>query len=105
MSSYVIHSLSHETSLAQAGGKGKSLSELARAGFPVPPGYVITTDAYRLFVDANQLQSRILSLAGSKSLEDPTDPAALESTSAEICSLFEAGTMPSELTAEITLAY
>ena len=30
-------------SLAQAGGKGVNLGELIKAGFDVPPGFVITT--------------------------------------------------------------
>ena len=33
--------------LAIAGGKGANLGELLRAGFAVPPGFVLTTDAYR----------------------------------------------------------
>ncbi|MEN3299422.1 MAG: pyruvate, water dikinase, partial [Pseudonocardia sp.] len=35
-----------------AGGKGANLGELTRAGFPVPPGFVLTTDAYRAVVEA-----------------------------------------------------
>jgi pyruvate,water dikinase len=34
-----------------AGGKGSNLIALTAAGFPVPPGFVVTTDAYLLFVD------------------------------------------------------
>ncbi len=30
------------------GGKGHNLGECARAGFPVPPGFVVPTDSYRL---------------------------------------------------------
>ncbi len=33
--------------LLQVGGKGLSLARTAAAGLPVPPGFVITTDAYR----------------------------------------------------------
>src|SRR3954466_4163876 len=36
--------------LAVAGGKGANLGELVRAGFPVPDGAVITTDAYAAVV-------------------------------------------------------
>ena len=36
--------------LALAGGKGANLGELVRAGLPVPPGFVLTTDAYRAYV-------------------------------------------------------
>ncbi|RIK90858.1 MAG: phosphoenolpyruvate synthase [Burkholderiales bacterium] len=34
------------------GGKGASLGELLRAGIAVPPGCVVTTDAFRHFLDA-----------------------------------------------------
>jgi len=34
--------------LASVGGKGANLGELVRAGFPVPDGFVLTTDAYAL---------------------------------------------------------
>ncbi|SEL70410.1 PEP/pyruvate-binding domain-containing protein [Nonomuraea pusilla] len=34
--------------LPLAGGKGANLGELVRNGFPVPDGFVITTEAYRL---------------------------------------------------------
>ncbi|MGW0480900.1 PEP/pyruvate-binding domain-containing protein [Nonomuraea sp. NPDC003214] len=34
--------------LASAGGKGANLGELTAGGFPVPDGFVITTDAYAL---------------------------------------------------------
>jgi pyruvate,water dikinase len=33
--------------VAVSGGKGTSLAKLTQAGFPVPPGFVISTDAYR----------------------------------------------------------
>ncbi|MEV0613272.1 PEP/pyruvate-binding domain-containing protein [Nonomuraea sp. NPDC050404] len=33
--------------LAEVGGKGANLGELTRAGLPVPPGWVLTTEAYR----------------------------------------------------------
>ncbi|HWE25609.1 MAG TPA: PEP/pyruvate-binding domain-containing protein, partial [Myxococcales bacterium] len=48
--------------LAIAGGKGANLGELIRAGFPVPDGFVITTNAY--------------AAAASAASIDPTDPIA-----------------------------
>src|SRR5207253_696733 len=48
--------------LTVAGGKGANLGELIRAGFPVPDGFVITTDAY--------------AAAASAASIDPTDPIA-----------------------------
>jgi phosphoenolpyruvate synthase/pyruvate phosphate dikinase len=35
-----------------AGGKGLSLGRMIQAGFPVPAGFIITTDAYKTFSDS-----------------------------------------------------
>ena len=40
-----------ETDLPHVGGKGLNLGKLARAGFRVPKGFCVTTDAYRFSVD------------------------------------------------------
>ena len=37
------------------GGKGANLARLVRLGIPMPPGFVITTDAYRAVLTANSL--------------------------------------------------
>ncbi|MGB8648785.1 MAG: PEP/pyruvate-binding domain-containing protein [Anaerolineae bacterium] len=84
------------------GGKGANLGELARAGFAVPPGFIITTEAYRAFVQAHQLQPRILALARSSSLDDLT---ALEKGSTAIRILFEQNAMPAEIAETITHTY
>ncbi len=89
-------------SLALAGGKGLNLAELARAQFPVPPGFIITTEAYHAFVAANGLQDRIL--AQVKAIA-PDDPPALESASASIAALFADGLMPPAIADAITSAY
>src|SRR5262245_14860449 len=36
--------------LAKVGGKGANLAWMAQAGLPVPPGFCITTTAFRRFV-------------------------------------------------------
>ncbi len=46
--------------LAVAGGKGANLGELTRAGVPVPPGFVLTTAAYRTYVDRSGIGDEIL---------------------------------------------
>ena len=46
--------------LAVAGGKGANLGELTRAGVPVPPGFVLTTAAYRAYVDHSGIGDEIL---------------------------------------------
>jgi phosphohistidine swiveling domain-containing protein len=78
-------------SLQMAGGKGASLARLTSAGFPVPSGFVLLTDAYRAYVAQNDLSPILQS-----TLEhlDAQDPAALEAASAAIRRQFVAGKLP-----------
>ena len=52
------------------GGKGANLGELTQAGFPVPPGFVVTQR--RLPRDASSCPVRA---SGSRQLMAATDPA------------------------------
>ena len=38
------------TALPHVGGKGANLGEMAQAGFPIPPGFCVTTAAFRAFI-------------------------------------------------------
>ena len=51
---------SPNVTLETAGGKGANLARLTRAGFPVPRGFIVSTDAYRAFVEANPETKRPL---------------------------------------------
>jgi rifampicin phosphotransferase len=66
-----------------AGGKGANLGELTRAGLPVPPGFVVVTDAYRAYVAEHRLAEKIATLAGPAD-----DPGGYESASQQIRALF-----------------
>jgi hypothetical protein len=44
---------------------------MAAADMPVPPGFHITTDAYRRYVEENHLGDRILSAATHTQVNDP----------------------------------
>jgi pyruvate,water dikinase len=87
---------------ALAGGKGANLGELQRTGLPVPPGFVVTTVAYRHFVAVNSLQAEIERLAASAPAEDMT---ALTGAANAIGALFARGSMPSAITTAIRNAY
>jgi len=52
--------------LPLAGGKGANLGELVRGGFPVPRGFVLTTEAYRAAVEPPDL---ILTFVNDAALE------------------------------------
>ena len=49
-----------------AGGKGANLGELIAAGFAVPDGYVLTTDAYRAAARAAKVDPSAPSEAGDR---------------------------------------
>lgn len=88
-------------SLAVAGGKGANLARLARAGFPVPAGFVVTTAAYHAFVAANGLGEALADAARTPA----DDPAALAAASDRVRARFAAGTVPRELGAMVRAAY
>ncbi len=88
--------------LERVGGKGSSLARLAAAGLPVPPGFHITTAAYRLFVARYGLQEQILAAA---SMTSPDQPATLEAAAQKIATLFAEHPMPDELAEAIRHAY
>src|SRR5689334_6051666 len=88
--------------LEQVGGKGASLARMAAAGLPVPPGFHITTVAYRRFVAENGLQEAILAAVEAVS---PDQPATLDEASAQISRLFAQNPIPDDIAAAIRGAY
>jgi pyruvate,water dikinase len=76
------------------GGKCASLGTMTVAGLPVPPGFAVTTDAYR-FVHANpEIARAVQSLLGSF---DVGNLAKLAAVSLELRSLVESAPVPSEV--------
>jgi pyruvate,water dikinase len=88
--------------LELAGGKGASLAKLLSAGLPVPDGFHITTDAYRRFVAANELQPEIEHVIVTL---NRFKPAELEAAARRIGDLFSAASFPLDLRNEILAAY
>jgi pyruvate,water dikinase len=93
---------SAQADLSSAGGKGANLSRLARAGFPVPGGFLVTTCAYQAFVASNHIEESILACLPA---ESEPDPATLEAASAGIRALFTSGVVPDDLAGELLEAY
>ncbi|HTX90783.1 MAG TPA: PEP/pyruvate-binding domain-containing protein [Anaerolineales bacterium] len=88
--------------LANTGGKGASLARLTRLGLPVPPGFFVTTEAYRSFVAANALAGVLAPALAGLSAEDA---AGLERASARIRSAFSAGKLPEEIAGQVVSGY
>jgi pyruvate,water dikinase len=93
--------------LETAGGKGLNLSRLRRAGFPVPPGFIVSTAAYRAFVCGQEPSASSLAETISDALRAAaTDvPSSLEAASRAIREGFAAGQIPAEISAAIQSAY
>ena len=85
-----------------AGGKGRSLAEMANAGLAVPGGFYVTTAAYRRFVADNDLQARIIDLAKPEIGEFTL---SFDKASEAIQALFQSDAMSAAMAAEITVAY
>ncbi len=86
-----------------AGGKGANLGELTRAGLPVPPGFVVTADAYlgrdgRRRGARRARRARAARSTSTTIRRSPTAPSRLQEL------VHKAG-LPLELRAEIIDAY
>ena len=57
--SVVWFSSINRSSLGTAGGKGANLGELYNSKFPIPNGFVVTSDAYKEFLEVCQDVSSI----------------------------------------------
>ena len=91
-----------DITLENAGGKGTNLNRLMGAGFPTPPGFVVTTAAYRAFVHANGLNDRIVALARATRADAPD---SFESASQSIRQLFDKSPIPDDIAQPILRAY
>ncbi len=87
-------------SLEIVGGKGLNLIRLTQAGMPVPPGFIITTEAYARFVRFNRLDELL-----AAAFQNPVMDQPVSKISAHIRSAFEQGRFPPELSQEIVTAY
>jgi pyruvate,water dikinase len=84
------------------GGKGANLGELTRAGLPVPPGFVVTADAYLDAMDAAGVRARLLERSASVDVDDPT---ALNDAAAELRELVHGAGLPAALHERLLAAY
>jgi len=84
------------------GGKGGSLGELTRAGIAVPPGFVVTTAAFELFLAA--LEARAPVRAKVEAL-DPDDLGATTRLSEELRRRVIEEPMPAEVEQAIRAAH
>src|SRR5882757_9468216 len=84
------------------GGKSASLGEMAGAGLPVPPGFAITTHAFRTARDGSGVVDAVRAELDGL---DPGDTADVSRRAAAVRELIMSWRMPPGLEAEIRGAY
>lgn len=89
---------------ATVGGKGANLGELARAGLPVPPGYVVTAESYFRSMDAGGVRDE-LRAAFAEALCHPGDPAALSAAAERLQGLVRAAGVADDVRDRVIEAY
>ena len=77
-----------------AGGKGANLGELTQAGIPVPPGFVVTAQAYEYFMDEAGINDKVMSILDSI---DINDTKALQAAAEEIKQIIVDSPIPEDL--------
>jgi len=85
-----------------AGGKGANLAEIFNLGIPVPPGFVITAQAYDYFIEKAGLDKRIKNLIENIEYEDTKQ---LEEIAKRIREMIVDSKLPEELEEEIIESY
>jgi len=88
--------------VALVGGKGANLGEMTRAGIPVPPGFCVTAQAYKHFVETTGLAPQIREIINKT---DVNDLEELMANTARIRELIRSTPVPAEIAREVTAAY
>lgn len=88
--------------IGKVGGKGANLGEMTRAGFPVPPGFIVTADAYYQYIQENHLDEEIQEILQTVVYEDHL---SLEQASKRIKQLLLRGKLSEDVARAITSAY
>lgn len=87
---------------ALVGGKGANLGEMTKAGLPVPPGFIVTADAFFNYVRKTGLSKKIQDLL--KNI-DPEDTKTLQVKAKAVMKLITDTSLSDSLKEEIIDAY
>ena len=91
-----------DSDLPLVGGKASKLGEVVRQGLPVPPGIIVTTEAYQTFVDQTPVKAE---LAAALATIEPSRPETIEAASRRIRESFESTPFPPELRTAIVASF
>ncbi|HEY5121786.1 MAG TPA: phosphoenolpyruvate synthase, partial [Acidimicrobiales bacterium] len=88
--------------VALVGGKGANLGEITAAGLPVPPGFVVTSDAYRYALETGNVVTGLSTLLADVNTEKTSE---LTRVAEEAQRLLRGLTLPADLANAILEAY
>jgi pyruvate, water dikinase len=88
--------------VAVVGGKGANLGEMARAGLPVPTGFVVTAAAFLEFLDVAGIREHLRRLFLSV---NPDNAEQLSATAREMQALVRQSEMPEGIQAALLAAF
>ena len=88
--------------ITSVGGKGASLGEMASIGLPIPPAFIVTSQAFRRFLIESGLENIIFDEIDALNVEDS---AALREISEKTKQKVMAAAMPQSICDEIATAY
>ncbi len=91
-----------EQAAAVAGGKGASLSRMVAAQLPVPPGFVVCSSGFEVFLDLYSGSRGILDVLAGLNVNDSN---ALEAAAGAICDWIRSNPMPAALEDSIRKAH
>ncbi len=92
----------NKSDIGIAGGKGANLGELTQAGIPVPPGFVVTAQAYEKFMEDSGINGQVMSILEKI---DINDTKALQAAAEEIKTIINETPIPEDMIVLILEAY
>lgn len=91
-----------KSNIAEVGGKGANLGEMAAAGFPIPGGFVTTSEAYFKFLKANGFEKSMAELLDGLDVNKSDD---LNRISEMIQAKIISGQVPQDIKNDVMSAY
>lgn len=90
-----------DSTLNRLGGKGMNLVQTAKAGFPVPSGYIVSSDVYRDFLEQTEIKQALVDTVDI----DSENPNAISDAADHARELIMNAKVPQELRTRILSGY
>src|SRR3989344_3169853 len=88
--------------IAYVGGKGANLGEMYNIPLPIPPGFVVTAQAYKKFLDYTGIKEQIMHILNNTNVDENEE---LQAASKKIKEIIISAKMPSDIENDISESY